>query len=52
MRAVVACLINAGEYLASTVGASRELCEKGRKYVVDVLLVGVPEIEIEIGHGG
>ena len=46
MRAVVACLINAGEYLATTVGASGELCKKGRKQVVDVLLVGVPEIEI------
>ena len=45
-------LIKAGEYLATIVGASGELCKERRKQVVEVLFIGVPKIEIEIGHGG
>ena len=50
--AIIVCLINMGEYVATTVGTSGELCKKGRKGIVEVLFIGVPEIEIEIGDGG
>jgi hypothetical protein len=49
---MVVCLINAGQYLAKFVGTSGELGEKRRKQVVEVLFIGVPEIEVEVGHGG
>ena len=51
MCAVIVCLINAREYLATPVGTSRELCEKRRKQVMEALFIGVSKIKIEIGYG-
>ena len=52
VRAIIVCLVNAGEYVATTVGTSGELCKKGRKGIVEVLFIGVSKIKIEIGDGG
>ena len=46
------CLIDAGKYVAIIVGTSGELCEKGRKRVVEILFIGVLKIEIEIRQRG
>ena len=51
MCAVIVRFINAREYLATPVGASRELGEKRREQVMEALFICVSKIKIEIGHG-
>ena len=46
------CFVYAGEDAARTVGTSGEPGKKRRKRIVEVLFVGIPEIEIEVRHGG
>ena len=49
---MIVCLMNGGKNIAITVGISGELRKKGSKSVTEVLFIGVPKIEVEIGDGG
>jgi hypothetical protein len=41
-----------GEGVTTGIGSSRELNEKGRKEILEILFVDIPEVEIEIGYQG
>jgi hypothetical protein len=45
-------MIQSGEGVTTGIGSSGELDEEGREQIVEILLVDVPEVEIEIGHRG
>jgi hypothetical protein len=44
--------IELGEYVTTAVGLNRKLYEERWKQVAKVLFIGVPEVEIKIGHQG
>jgi len=44
--------MESGENITADIGPSGKLNEKGRKQVLEFLLVDVLEIEIKIGHRG
>ena len=48
----VVCRIEPQEYVTTGIGLSRELYEERRKQIAQVLFVGVPEVEIEVGQRG
>ena len=45
------CQINLTDYVATRVGESRELYEKGSDKVASILLFFVSKIEVEINYG-
>jgi len=46
------CRIELGELVTTGIGPGRELDEERGKKVAKFLLVNVPKVKIEIGHGG
>ena len=50
-RAIFVRLVNAGENFATGGGVGRKLGNKRYLEVVAILLIGIPKMEVEIGHG-
>jgi len=50
--AVVVSQVYAVEYIAAKIGASRKLRKKRKEQVSAILFIDIPEIEVEVCHGG